>query len=256
MASPPCLTTDEFRLLTWSRPELTRMTIQPQSLQRHCPLNNSRLQESTLSEAKCTAFPSNIGDLKALPIEIIHLVALSWRARALIDSFPPYNAIVKHSPDVLRAVLSTHMATHFTAQDIFDALCTQACLSCQQFGPFLDLFTGHRHCVTCVIYSDNLLSISASSAKKEFGLSSKSMRTLPTLLSIPGQYTESERAYQRRISLVRRLSAAAAGSMQQEDSNASLPRTTPLGRRRVPQLAQLPQPPISYQLVQQLDRHG
>ena len=269
MASPPSLTTDEFRLLTWSRPELTRMTIQLQSLQRHCPLDNGRLQQSTVFEAKCTASTSNIGDLEALPIEIIHSVfnildlqsltnsrAISWRARALVDSFPPYNAIVKHSPDALRALLSTHMAIHFTAQDIFDALCTQACFSCGQFGPFLDIFTGYRHCVTCVTYSDNLLSITASLAKKEFGLSSKSMRTLPTLLSIPGQYTESERTYQRRISLVRILSAAAAGSMQQEDSNASYPRTRPLGERRVPQPAQLPQPPVSHQLLQQLDRHG
>jgi len=101
MASPPSLTPDEFRLLTWSRPELTRMTIQVQSLQRHCPLDNGRLQQSTVFEAKCTASPSNIGDLEAFPIEIIHSVfnildlqsltnsrAISWRARALVDSFP------------------------------------------------------------------------------------------------------------------------------------------------------------------------
>lgn len=139
MASPTSLTTDEFRLLTWSRPELSRMimTTQLQSLQRHCPLDNGRIQQRTVTEAKCTATPSNIGDLEALPIEIIHSIfnildlqsltnfrAISWRARALVDSFPPYNAIVQHSPDALRALLSTHMAIHFTAQDIFDALCT------------------------------------------------------------------------------------------------------------------------------------
>ena len=108
----------------------------------------------------------------------------------------------------------------------------------------------------CVTYPDNLLSIPSSSAKKEYGLSSKSMRTLPTLLSIPGQYTESARIYQSRISLVRILSAAAAKSMQQEDSNPSYLRTRPLGERRVPQPAQLPEPPVSHQLLHHLDRNG
>jgi hypothetical protein len=236
------------------------MTIPFESLQRHCPLDNGRLAQLTVSEAKCTASPLHNGDLEALPIEIIHSIfnllslqtltdfrGVSWRARALVDSFPPYNAIFQHSPNVLRALLSTHMAIHFTAQDIFDALCTQACLSCGQFGPFLDLFTGHRHCITCVADSDDLLSITASSAKNQFGLSSKTVRTLPTLLSIPGQYTESERLYQRRTSLVRKIAAAAAGSMQQEGSNTSRQRTRPVGRRPNPQPSQLPQPP---------DRHG
>lgn len=106
------------------------MTIQPQSLQRHCPLDNGLLQQSTVLEAKCAA-PSDIGDLEFLPIELIHSVfnildlqnptnfkAIIWRARALVDSFPPYYAIVKHSPNALRALLSTNMTIHFTAQDI------------------------------------------------------------------------------------------------------------------------------------------
>lgn len=261
MALPASLTTDEFRLLTWPRPGLTRMTIQLQSLQRHCPFDNGRLRQRTLFEAKCIASLSNIGNLETLPFEIIHLIfnlldlqsltdfrAISWRARALLDSFPPYKAIVQHSPDVLRALLSTHMAVHFTARDIFNALCTQACLSCGEFGPFLDMFTGHRHCITCVIYSNNLLSITVSTAKREFGLNSKTMRTLPTLLSIPGEYTESERTYQRRTSLVRLLSAAAARSLQQEKLNAS----RPLERS----VLQLSQSSISHQLLQQSDRHG
>ncbi|RDL41336.1 uncharacterized protein BP5553_01315 [Venustampulla echinocandica] len=63
--------------------------------------------------------------------------------------------------------------------------------------------------------------MTATSAKGEFGLNAKTMRTLPTLLSPPGQYAESERTYRRRISLVRMLSASAAGSMPHDDPNAS-----------------------------------
>jgi len=269
MASPTSLTADEFRLLTWSRPGLTRMTIQLESLQRHCPLDNGRLQQCIVSEAECPASTSNIGGLEALPLEIIHSIfnmvdlqnltdfrAVSWHARALVDSFPPYNAIIQHSPDAVRALLSTHMAVHFTARDIFDTLCTQACLGCGQFAPFLDMFTGYRHCLTCVTYSDTLLSITAPLAKREFGLNSKTMHMLPKLLSIPGQYTESERTYKRRISLVRMSSAAAAGHIQQENSSVSHPRLRPQGRMPVAQPAHLLQPPVSHQLLQQSGRHG
>jgi hypothetical protein len=267
MVSPISLTTDEFLLLTWSRPELTRMTIQPESLQRHCPLDNGRLWPRTVSEAKYAVSLSNIGDLEALPLEIIHSTfnildlqsltdfrTISQRARSLVDSFAPYSAIVQHAPDALRALLSTHMAVHFIAQDIFEALCTQACFGCGQFGPFLDMFTGHRYCITCVAYSDNLLSITASSARREFGLNSETMRTLPTLLSIPGQYTEGERTYRRRISLVRMLSANAARFMQQEESDALHSRPGPLGRP-LAQPPQLPLPLMSHQSLQQFDKH-
>ncbi|KAL3423934.1 F-box domain-containing protein [Phlyctema vagabunda] len=261
MASPMTLTTDEFRLLTWSRPGLNRMTIAPQSLRRLCPLDNGRLQPCTVFEAKETpASPSTIGDLDSLPLEIIHSTfnildlqtltdfrAISWRARALVDSFPPYSAIVRHSPDALRALLSTHMAVYFTAQDIFEALCTQACFSCGHFGPFLDMFTGHRHCIICVTYSDDLLSMTASSAKREFGLNPKTMRTLPALLSLPGQYTESEKTYRRRTQLVRMLSATAAASMQHEDSSAPY---------RRPEPSQLVPPPILHQFRERVDGHG
>jgi hypothetical protein len=257
------LTKDEFRLLTWPRPELSRMTIQPQSLQRHCPLDNDRLRPHA---AKTPASLVNIGVLKTLPLEIIHSIlkildlqcltdfrAASWCARALVDSIPSYSAMVQHCPDALRALLSTHMAVHSTAQDIFEALCTQACVGCGQFGPLLDMFTAHRYCITCVAYSDNSLSMTRSSARREFGLDSKTVHKLPTLLSIPGQYSEGERMYQRRISLVRMLSASAARS-QPHESNA-FGRRSGIPERPLLQPPQLPPPPISRRLLPQSDGH-
>lgn len=235
MASPISLTNDEFRLLTTPRPQLSRMTIQLEALQKHCPLDNGRFQPGP------TAAHSSIGDLEAFPLEIIHSVfdvldlqsltdfrTVSWSARALVDNFPPYDAIVRHCPDALRALLSTHMAAHFTCGNISQALTTQACLDCGQFGPFLDLLTGHRRCLTCAIYSEHPMSMTASSAKKKIGLKLKAMRTLPTLLSLPGEYSERERTYRRRTSLVSTLSVIAAAAAQDKDSDASR-----LGRRRI-----------------------
>ncbi|KAG9242167.1 hypothetical protein BJ878DRAFT_185391 [Calycina marina] len=87
--------------------------------------------------------------------------AVSWCDHALVDSIPPYNAIVQHFSDELRALLSAHMAVHFTAQDIFETICTQACVGCGEFGPLLDMFTAHRYCNPCVAYSDNSLSMTS-----------------------------------------------------------------------------------------------
>jgi hypothetical protein len=148
---------------------------------------------------------------------------ISWRARALVNSFQPYSKIAHYSPDALRALLSTRMAIYFTAQDIFDALCTQKCFGCGEFGPFLDLFTSYRQCITCVANSDSLFSITAFSAKRKFDLSSETLQALPTLLSLPGRYTESERPCGRRLSLVRMVSAGATMPKQNHDLSDSLP---------------------------------
>ncbi|KAF4628658.1 hypothetical protein G7Y89_g9489 [Cudoniella acicularis] len=265
MTSPLSLTDDEFRLLTWPRPTLSQMTIQPESLRRHCPLDNGRLLPRPVSL-------SNLGNFDILPLEIIHSIfinfldlqrltdfrAVSWRARTLVDDLPPYHAIVRHSPDSLRALLSTQMAVHFTTQDIFQALCTEACFGCGQHGPFLDLFTGHRRCIPCVLNSNDLMSIPTLWAKKDFALNSKAMRTLPTLLSLPGQYTESEKTYQKRTSLVRTRSAAAiAASLEQEGSNGSRRRRGPLQRPVLPSSQpQQPQQPRQLPVSRRDDGHG
>jgi hypothetical protein len=76
------------------------------------------------------------------------------------------------------------------------------------------------------------------------------MHKLPTLMSIPGQYSESGRTYRRRISLVRMLSVSAARPQHRESNG--------FGRRsglpeRLPQTPQLPPPPTSHRLLPQFD---
>lgn len=113
--------------------------------------------------------------------------------RTLVDNLPSYDKIIKHCPDALRALRSTHMAARFTAGDIVCPLLTKECFLCGESGPFLDLLTAKRACITCTISSETLLSVTASSAKKKkYGLSSAVMRILPVLTSVPGSYTESE----------------------------------------------------------------
>ena len=207
-----------------------------------------------------------MGTLPALPLEITYLIlslldlrsltdlrAISWGSRALVDSLPQYKAIIQHVPQALRAFLSTNMAIHYTVLDLFEALCTQPCFCCGQFAPLLDLFTCHRYCLTCVIDSDDLLSMPVSTAKRDFHLNLKTIRALPLCLSLPGQYTESERTYQKRITLGRVQSILAARTAQQDCYTASCRRHE---QQDTPVLQSSLQGPTLEQVHQRWDGHG
>ncbi|CZT45933.1 uncharacterized protein RSE6_06292 [Rhynchosporium secalis] len=223
-----------------------RSSIPPRSLSA----SHGRLHHPPASES--LAPRSSIGTLDALPLEILQMAfgildlqaltdirALSWRVRALVDGLPPYKSILEHCPDVLRALLSTNMAIHHTAQDIFDALCKQTCAECDQCGPFLDMFTARRYCITCAGNSDDTLCITRSSARKILGLDMKMARSLPTLISIPGQYSDGEKMFRKRILLVRveaarsargkqsTLGSATTNGSSEHDSTSSPPLPSP-----------------------------
>lgn len=242
--------------LAW--PGLDYQIIDSNSLEKQCPLDNGRHQPIVLHD-NTTAHISMVGDLECLPLEIIHMVlgildlqtltnfrAVSWHARNLVDSLPAYRAIVKHSPNALRALISTQTAIQFTARDIFRTLCTEACFNCGKFGPFLDLLSGERYCQICVAECDHLYSMRASLAKKAFGLDAKTMRSLPKLISLPGEYSMRGTISKKRITLVRMLSAEAAEqSMRATTSDRAL-RTT------VARLSRQP-PSTANDLLQMLD---
>ena len=177
MIPPPELTADKFRLLTWPRPELSRMTIQSEVLEKHCPLDSGRLERRIVAPSSTQAELFDSGNLTTLPLEMKHLIlrlldlkpltnlrAVSWGARTLVDNLPQYKAIIEHAPNALRAFLSTNMAVQLTSTNLFDTLCTQACFCCGQFGPMLDLFTCNRCCTPCASDSNDLLSITVAIA--------------------------------------------------------------------------------------------
>ncbi|KAF8861989.1 hypothetical protein BDZ45DRAFT_671533 [Acephala macrosclerotiorum] len=268
MASPTILTEIELGFLTDRAyadieygygPKM----IQAESIQRCCPLDNGRLEPR---DAKSSAPISDFGNLECFPLEIIDSIlrmfdlqsltnfrAVNWHARTLVDNITPYKAIIQHAPDVLRGLLSTQMAVHFTTEDIFEALCTQACFGCGQYGGFLDMFTAHRYCIICIADSEDLQCITAFSARQKFGLDTEAMRTLPTLLSVPGRFSYHRKYHRNRISLVRTSSAVAAKMAQTKCANASSHASSlapaPV-RRSKRATARIPLP----QTLQQLDK--
>ncbi|PQE17070.1 F-box domain-containing protein [Rutstroemia sp. NJR-2017a BBW] len=190
---------------------------------------------------KVPASCSNVGTLEVLPLELIQAIlnlldlqcltdlrAVNWRARVLVDSVPEYNALIQHFPDALRALLSTRMAGHFSAPQIFEALCTRDCIGCGQFGPLLDLFTAHRYCITCLVDVGGLFTMEASDAIKEFSLDSETIQKVPKLLTIP-QYNSEGMFVRERLSLVRMLPISVAQAQHDFRSMHNTPSLPPTG---------------------------
>lgn len=213
------LTNDEFRLLTWTGLEFSKMTIEPESLEKNCPLDNGRLEQPTVSKSNSGSKRSNTGTLRAfpLPLEIMSSIlslldlrsltnfrAVSWGSRALVDGLPKYKSIIHHAPNALRALLSTKTARYFTALDLFKALSSQACVNCgRQFGPLLSMFTCHRYCLSCIKNGAELLCLPLSAAKRMFLLQPDVINKLRTCWTLPGRYGEIQNAHRRRYTLVR-----------------------------------------------------
>ncbi|PQE28184.1 Cyclin-like F-box protein [Rutstroemia sp. NJR-2017a WRK4] len=254
MASPIQLTTEDFDVLTYTHTH-SIMCMEPKKFRKYCPLDNDQGRPEGM---KVPASCSKVGTLEVLPLELIQpilnlldlqcltdLRAVNWRARALVDSVPEYNALIQHFPDALRALLSTGMAVYFSASQILETLCTPDCIGCGQFGSLLDLFTAHRYCITCLVDVDGLFTMEASDAIKEFSLDSETMQKVPKLLTIP-QYNSEGMFVRGRLSLVRMLSISV---VQPQHDFSSVQNTTSLPPSGAP-----PQPsrPHSHQISDQV----
>lgn len=206
--------------LTYQRTDLRNCMIDPVALERNCPLDNGRGATKRIDEYSC----SNLGDIDTLPPELYTAVLLqldlqtltkfrsvNQRARLVVDSIPQYREILTHSPNTLRAVLSTGLGPHLTPRDLHNALCSQACAQCGDFGAFLYLFTCSRLCFLCLTEESRFLPMTTTSAKEAYGLSSTTISTLPTLRSLPGSYSHLEKTWRKRVTLIDREAARQAG---------------------------------------------
>lgn len=66
----------------------------------------------------------------------------------LVDSVPQYAAIIKHCPDIIRAILSIQ-ADAFDCHTLYTALSTTQCSTCERFGDHLYLIDCRRVCYFC-----------------------------------------------------------------------------------------------------------
>ncbi|KAF8799811.1 hypothetical protein BYT27DRAFT_7119324 [Phlegmacium glaucopus] len=152
------------------------------------------------------------GALDLLPIEMLSAVLqfsdlhtistlrlVNRRTKGVVDGFIPYNLIVTHAPHVLDVLTLTGVASHFTAVQVFDVLCSDSCAICGGFGGFLWIPDCIRCCIPCMRESHKLMPMTERDAKAAFGLSQKALSKVPIVHTLPGIYTLAQVAYDRRV---------------------------------------------------------
>ncbi|KAG6151611.1 hypothetical protein E4U37_004695 [Claviceps purpurea] len=101
------------------------------------------------------------GQLDQLPAELLIKVVLyldvpsltdfrrvNRRAMEIVDSVPQYAAIIKHCPNIVRAILSIK-ADAFDGNVLYKTLSTFSCSTCERFGDHLYLINCRRVCYHC-----------------------------------------------------------------------------------------------------------
>ena len=88
--------------------------------------------------------------LDLLPIEMLcavlqfsdlHTLSMlrlvNQRTKIVVEGFIPYKLIIIHAPYIIDVLTRTGVASHFTAVQVFDVLCSDSCAICGRFGAFL-----------------------------------------------------------------------------------------------------------------------
>lgn len=97
-----------------------------------------------------------------LPLELLHLILLNLdlaslemlsrvdrKLRDLVRSLPAYSLLREHTPDTIRLIFATRVASHFPINQIFTEFCQPWCRTCREFGSYLYLPTVTRTCCKC-----------------------------------------------------------------------------------------------------------
>ncbi|KAI1175431.1 hypothetical protein F4777DRAFT_588500 [Nemania sp. FL0916] len=168
-------------------------TLDDANLETRCPLDNGQ---------HAIQPRHSVSQLDKLPLEIVTEILLeldvptltvfrrvNYRAMSLVDSLHQFKMILKHCPNVLRAIISIN-ATFFNCQALYQTLFTYKCATCDHFGGYLYLITCKRVCYPCFTSNLNFFPVSSRYAGKETGLKIKELkRHLPHVCSLPGRYT-------------------------------------------------------------------
>ncbi|GJD02227.1 F-box domain-containing protein [Colletotrichum higginsianum] len=191
-------------------------TLDNAQLAKRCPLDyaNGRCADAS-APARNPA-----GQLDQLPAELLIQVLLytdlpsltcfrrvNRRAMQLVDSVPQYAAILRHCPDIIRAIISIQ-ADAFDCNTLYATLSTTRCATCDRYGDHLYLIDCSRVCYFCFTRRPEYWPLTAGRASSVFmscrpittstnTASSSSNRqrllaaNLPSVLSLPGRYCTS-----------------------------------------------------------------
>ena len=190
-------------------PSICDNTLDHAQLERRCPLDNGRCIDTSIP----ARYP--VGQLDRLPAELLILVltytdipsltrfrGVNRRAMELADSIPQYAAIIKHCPNIIRAIISIQ-ADAFDCGALYSTLSTTRCSTCKRLGDHLYLIDCRRVCYFCFTTRSEYFPLTIGRAsgfftsegmQKPKAMSNRQrLRAAnpPSVLSLPGRYCTS-----------------------------------------------------------------
>ncbi|KAI1121155.1 hypothetical protein F5Y10DRAFT_288879 [Nemania abortiva] len=196
---------------TYQKSRIVDHTLDDADLETRCPLDNGKRPIQPRH---------NVGRLDKFPLEIVTEILLAldlptltifrrvnYRAMSLVDSIYQYRMILKHCPNVLRAVVSIN-AGSFDCRVLYETLLTSKCATCDHFGGYLYLVTCKRVCYSCFTLNPNYFPVSWIFAANQTGLKKQKelKHHLPHVSSLRGRYTASNKLARHRSLLFDRQS--------------------------------------------------
>jgi hypothetical protein len=201
--------------LTYQRPNLKDFTLDDNDLTRTCPLDYYRHNIDPRHD---------LGTLDTLPLELLGLILIQIdirsltdfrrinnRAMQVVDPVVEYRLIRRHTPDLIRGILSIEIGSHISVQALFKTLNESRCEDCGDFAGYIYLLTCKRVCFLCLYEKPRYFPLSIFEAARQFGVPRRLLVSLPAIKSIPGCYSPNEYKRKARFILVDSESARKTG---------------------------------------------
>ncbi|TVY42437.1 hypothetical protein LOCC1_G006961 [Lachnellula occidentalis] len=224
-----------YKLLTHDDCQSRHQIIEPEMLELNCPLDNGWHNSPNPQVSQ-----NSWGLFGLLPLEVLHNIlqdeldlhqltkvrSVSRGLRSTVDALPSYSTIIKHSPSVLRALLSLETASSITCRMLYKWLCVPHCHRCRKFGAFFDVILCLRICYECFLTAPYCRTVSLQYAQTLAIVTAQDITNVGGVIarSIPGYYTPRTTPDRKRHRLVNLTCAFAAG----EKAHGSLERTCEL----------------------------
>ncbi|KAG6106113.1 hypothetical protein E4U13_007583 [Claviceps humidiphila] len=227
---------------TYRNQNIRDNTLDNAQLETRCPLDNMRSAERSIPACQ------SAGQLDQLPAELLIKVVLyldvpsltdfrrvNRRAMDIVDSVPQYVAIIKHCPNIVRAILSIK-ADSFDCNVLYKTLCTFSCSTCERFGDYLYLIDCRRVCYLCftrrleyfpltigrassLITHDMMQRCKATSGRQYLRVAN-----IPRIQSLPGEYCTAWAGRDGGNSVRKRLQLFDRGSVIRDVTSGGLPK--------------------------------
>ena len=179
---------------------------------------------------KTDAPTGDLGALHILPVEILDMVishldiatldrfkAANRRAFQAVNFHPTFKLLNEEAQAVLCALRAVHLSHAHSLQAVYEALCSEKCTQCGDFGGYMYLAALERVCWRCFVKKDRYSPLTEIAALKSFGLTYETLDGLPRFQSYPGGYSMLEKERDIRtytngfIQLIDRDAARQAG---------------------------------------------